>query len=116
MANSVATYTRTPVRAADAEKIMIQLRLAQNYGGDSPRILMLLNDLVCTYEAMFEVFETDLSEQGARQLGMIRTLHEQFLQNLVEYADLIRAQNGEFPRDFMSFLDHGPYVQPSLAA
>ena len=47
---------------------------------------------------------------------MIRTLHEQFLVDLVEFAEIIRCDNGEFPNGFFSFVELGPYVQPSLAA
>lgn len=108
--------SRTASLTADIQKIIVQLRRAQDYGSDSPRILMLINDLVCTYEDLFEAFEFDLSEQGARQLGLIRALHEQFLLDLVEYAEMIRCNHGEFPNGFFSFVDQGPYVQPSLAA
>lgn len=116
MTTSSISPLRTASLSTDVEKITVQLRLAQDYGSDSPHILMLINDLVCTYEDMFEEFEADLSEQGARQLGMIRSLHEQFLEELVEFAEMIRCDNGEFPNGFFAFVNQGPYVQPSLAA
>ncbi|MBO6796720.1 hypothetical protein [Maricaulis sp.] len=116
MATSSISPSRTASMSADVDKIIVQLRLAQDYGSGSPHVLMLINDLVCTYEDKFEKFEAGLSEQGARQLGMIRTLHEHFLADLVEYAEMIRCENGEFPNGFFSFVDKGPYVQPSLAA
>lgn len=118
--NTMAALSVIPSRTAklssDIDTLIVHLRLAQDYGSDSPRILMLINDLVCTYEDLFEAFEGDLSEQGGRQLGMIRTLHEQFLVDLVEFAEMIRFDNGEFPNGFFSFVELGPYVQPSLAA
>lgn len=116
MTTSSINPSRTASLNTDAEKIIVQLRLARDYGSDSPQILMLINDLVCTYEDMFEEYEADLSEQGARQLGMIRSLHEQFLADLVDFAEMIRCENGEFPNGFFTFVDKGPYVQPSLAA
>ena len=116
MAQFSVSPSRTAQLTSDVDKLIVHLRLAQDYGSDSPHILMLINDLVCTYEDLFEEFEADLSEQGARQLGMIRSLHEAFLRDLVEFAEMIRCDNGEFPNGFFSFVEMGPYTRPSIAA
>ncbi len=54
--------SRTAKLSSDIDTLIVHLRLARDYGSDSPRILMLINDLVCTYEDLFKAFEGDLSE------------------------------------------------------
>lgn len=62
--------------SSDIDMFIVYLCFVQDYGSDSFCILMLINDLVCIYEDLFEVFEGDLFEQGGWQLGMICILYE----------------------------------------
>ena len=88
--------------------LIAELRHAQQSLACGPEILMLVNELAISCETLFEDRERLLVEASDREFALIRDMHAEFLISFADFADQIRANNGELDEAFFNLLAEGP--------
>jgi hypothetical protein len=99
-----------------AQSLVDHMEDARSDLASGPEILSLVSELAVLCEDLFETHTLDASNSGDARAPHYQQEHEDFLSAYADYAEQIRATNGELSDEFFEFLQQGRITTKHHAA